>query len=79
MLDQLLPVLGYTDVVDTQYIDHRYIGPLRYLQNTDEIQSPYFTAANAAPAGQHHPARPLRQPQHGPVPGDRLVRRRARR
>ena len=48
VLDQLLPVLGYTDVVDTQYIDRRYIGPLRYLQNTDEIQSPYFTAANAA-------------------------------
>ena len=37
VLDQLLPILGYTDVVDTQYIDHRYIGPLRYLQGTDEI------------------------------------------
>ena len=48
VLDQILPELGYTDVVDTQYIDRRYIGPLRYLQGTDEIQSPYFTAANAA-------------------------------
>ncbi|BEP15882.1 hypothetical protein acdb102_41930 [Acidothermaceae bacterium B102] len=47
VLDQLLPILGYTTVVDTQYIDHRYIGPLRYLQGTDEIQSPYFTVATA--------------------------------
>ncbi|BEP13260.1 hypothetical protein acdb102_15710 [Acidothermaceae bacterium B102] len=48
VLDQLLPELGYTDVVDSPGGDRRYIGPLRYLPNTDEIQSPYFTAANAA-------------------------------
>ena len=28
VLDQLLPALGYTTVVDTQFIDRRYIGPL---------------------------------------------------
>ena len=48
VLDQILPALGYTTVVDTQYIDRRYIGPLRYLQNTDEVQSPYFTAADSS-------------------------------
>jgi Bacterial Ig-like domain/Glucose / Sorbosone dehydrogenase len=47
VLDQLLPALGYTDVVDTQYIDRRYIGPARWLQNTDEIQSPYFNVADS--------------------------------
>jgi hypothetical protein len=48
VLDQILPVLGYSTVVDTQYIDRRYIGPLRWLQNTDEVQSPYFTAADSS-------------------------------
>jgi hypothetical protein len=48
VLDQILPVLGYTDVVDTQYIDRRYLGPSRYLAGTDEIISPYFKAANTA-------------------------------
>ena len=48
VLDQLLPELGYTDVVDSPGGDHRYIGALRYLAGTDEIQSPYFTVANAA-------------------------------
>ncbi|BEP14961.1 hypothetical protein acdb102_32720 [Acidothermaceae bacterium B102] len=47
VLDQLLPALGYTDVVDTQYIDRRFIGPLRWQQGTDEIQSPYFNAADS--------------------------------
>ncbi|MDX6230974.1 MAG: hypothetical protein QOI76_4364, partial [Frankiales bacterium] len=47
VLDQLLPALGYTDVVDTQYIDRRYIGPNRWQANTDEIQSPYFKVADS--------------------------------
>ncbi|MDX6256616.1 MAG: hypothetical protein QOJ11_2950 [Frankiales bacterium] len=47
VLDQLLSALGYTDVVDTQYIDRRYIGPNRWQANTDEIQSPYFKVADS--------------------------------
>jgi glucose/arabinose dehydrogenase len=48
VLDQLLPELGYTDNVDTPGGDRRYIGPARYQPGTDEIQSPYFNAANSA-------------------------------
>ena len=47
VLDQVLGGLGYTDVVDST-TGRRYIGPLRYLPGTDEIQSPYFVRANAA-------------------------------
>jgi hypothetical protein len=47
VLDQLLPALGYTDVVDTKFIDRRYIGPSRVQQNTDEIISPYWSVAVA--------------------------------
>ena len=48
VLDQILPVLGYTDVVDNQYIDRRFIGPARFKSGTDEVISPYFRAANPA-------------------------------
>src|SRR3954451_16603598 len=46
VLDQLLPVLGYSTVVDRAGIDRRYIGPLRYLSGTDEVAAPYFKAAD---------------------------------
>jgi hypothetical protein len=48
VLDQVLQGLGYTDAVDNGF-DDRYLGPSRYFgSNTDEIESPYFVAANAA-------------------------------
>ncbi|MDX6203120.1 MAG: hypothetical protein QOJ83_2620, partial [Frankiales bacterium] len=50
VLDQVLTGLGYSDTVYNSNIDRRFIGPNRYLAGTDEVQSPYFTAAdNAAP------------------------------
>ncbi|BEP12378.1 hypothetical protein acdb102_06890 [Acidothermaceae bacterium B102] len=47
VFDQVIAGLGYTTQVDS-YTNRRFIGPLRFLPGTDEIQSPYFVAANAA-------------------------------
>jgi hypothetical protein len=48
VLDEILPALGYTTVVDRAGIDRRYIGPLRWLSGTDEVISPYFKAADSS-------------------------------
>ncbi|BEP15492.1 hypothetical protein acdb102_38030 [Acidothermaceae bacterium B102] len=48
VLDEILPVLGYSTVVDNAGINRRYIGPLRWLNGTDEIISPYFKAADTS-------------------------------
>ena len=48
VLDQILPVLGYSTVVDNAGINRRFIGPLRWLNGTDEVISPYFKAADTA-------------------------------
>ena len=64
MLDQILPVLGYSTVVDNANINRRFIGPLRWLNGTDEVISPYFKAADSTQAGQPGADRPLRRRQH---------------
>ncbi len=47
VLDQITSVLGYTDVTSngSGYL-RRALGPLRPLPNSDEVQSPYFVAAD---------------------------------
>ena len=47
VLDQITSVLGYSDVTSngTGY-RRRALGPLRPLPNSDEVQSPYFVAAD---------------------------------
>ncbi len=45
VLEQVLSGLGYTDKTYNGF-DHRYTGPSRFIGNTDEIISPYFTSAD---------------------------------
>ena len=48
VLDQVLAGLGYTTVVDNANVDRRYIGPNRFLADTDDVITPYFRAADPA-------------------------------
>ncbi|MDX6212851.1 MAG: hypothetical protein QOF82_1938, partial [Frankiales bacterium] len=47
VLDQIIQGLGYSTIVDSPGTDRRFIPQARYLPSTDEIQSPYFVAADA--------------------------------
>jgi hypothetical protein len=47
VLGQILSALGYTDVVNAPGTDPRFLGT-QIQPNTDEVASPYFTAANPA-------------------------------
>jgi hypothetical protein len=46
VLDQIIQGLGYSTIVDSPGTDRRFVPQSRYLPSTDEIQSPYFTAAD---------------------------------
>jgi hypothetical protein len=48
VLDQVIAGLGYATDVQNDVTGRRFIGPLRYLPGSDEVQAPYFTRANAS-------------------------------
>jgi hypothetical protein len=49
VLDQVIGGLGYATDVDNNQTNRRFIGPLRYLPGSDEVQSPYFVKAGGGP------------------------------
>ena len=46
VVDQIVQGLGYSTNVDSPGTDRRYIPKVRYTPFTDEVQSPYFVAAD---------------------------------
>ncbi|MDX6244883.1 MAG: large repetitive protein, partial [Frankiales bacterium] len=66
VLDQIIQGLGYSTIVDSPGADRRFIPMARYLPATDEIQSPYFVAADATQPVQVTALAHYSGPSHSP-------------